>query len=433
MKATKGKGLLLALLLWGSLLPGAWAAGGTANEKTVAGTAAEKKAAAPAEPQRIATVGHLEISQPLAGAGTFGQKDLKAEILARYGTPEKKPVLFKDPRNDVTFSLPEGFKIQGVYARGKKQEDILMRASRGDTLLVYMANGAMMKTDGQKEARPFQSREVMLLLTWRSYEEEAKAKKIAVQGLGIGSFAGREGIHIRQKEGDKISDRYFFGDRKNLYSLSFLAPEKELGTLEPEIQQVLGTLKIGEAYERIELPHTGISYEIPYGAVDVQKDVEPGDLHQLTRLHLDHSLVTAVLYQPLRESLDYAFLPDSLEGLDPRDQENLCRLLTENRKESWKEKNPGWPLKENKTYFSKAAGRTCLVEEMVTPGGRQLGYVFLQDGMLLSLDYTEMGREDMKPIIDHSLDSLQWKKTEPAVRAGKKGPEPLAKSKYGGE
>lgn len=70
---------------------------------------------------------------------------------------------FKDPRNDVTFSLPEGFQIQGVYARGKKQEDILMRASRGDTLLVYMANGAMMKTDGQKEARPFQSQEVMLL------------------------------------------------------------------------------------------------------------------------------------------------------------------------------------------------------------------------------------------------------------------------------
>lgn len=34
MKATKGKGLLLALLLWGSLLPGAWAAGSTASEKT---------------------------------------------------------------------------------------------------------------------------------------------------------------------------------------------------------------------------------------------------------------------------------------------------------------------------------------------------------------------------------------------------------------
>ena len=64
MKATKGKGLLLALLLWGSLLPGVWAAGGTANEKTVAGTAAEKKAAVPAGPQRIATVGHLETSQP---------------------------------------------------------------------------------------------------------------------------------------------------------------------------------------------------------------------------------------------------------------------------------------------------------------------------------------------------------------------------------
>lgn len=123
----------------------------------------------------------------------------------------------------MTFSLPEGFQIQGIYARGKKQEDILMRAARGDTLLVYMANGAMMKTDGQKEARPFQSQEVMLLLTWRSYEEEAKAKKIPVQGLAIGTFAGREGIHIRQKEGDKVSDRYFFGDRKNLYSLSFLA------------------------------------------------------------------------------------------------------------------------------------------------------------------------------------------------------------------
>lgn len=426
MKATKGKGLLLAVLLWGSLLPGAWATGSPATEKTTAA------AAVPAASGKIASAGHLETNQPLAESGPARQRDLKAELLAKYGNQEKKPVTFKDPRNDVTFSLPEGFQIQGVYARGKKQEDILMRASRGDTLLVYMANGAMMKTDGQ-EARPFQSQEVMLLLTWRSYEEEAKAKKIPVKGLAIGTFAGREGIHIRQKEGDKVSDRYFFGDRKNLYSLSFLAAKKEFGTLEPEIQKVLDSLKIGEAYERIELPHTGISYEIPYGAVDVQKDVEPGDLHQLTRLHLDHSLVTAVLYQPLRESLDYAFLPDSLEGLDPQDQENLCRLMTDNRKSSWKEKNPGWPLKENKTYFSKAAGRTCLVEEMVTPGGRQLGYVFLQDGMLLSLDYTEMGRESLKKIVDHSVDSLQWKKAEPAVRAGKKGPEPPARIKYGGE
>ncbi|WP_349687353.1 hypothetical protein [Acidaminococcus sp. DS4831] len=426
MKATKGKRLLLAMLLWGSLLPGAWAAGSTASEKDTA-------AAVTAAPKKNAAADHLETAQPLAESGSTRQKDLKAELLAKYGNQEKKPVTFKDPRNDVTFSLPEGFQIQGVYARGKKQEDILMRAARGDTLLVYMANGAMMKTDGQKEARPFQSQEVMLLLTWRSYEEEAKAKKIPVQGLAIGTFAGREGIHIRQKEEDKVSDRYFFGDRKNLYSLSFLAAEKEFGTLEPEIQQVLDTLKIGEAYERIELPHTGISYEIPYGAVDVQKEVEPGDLHQLTRLHLDHSLVTAVLYQPLRESLDYAFLPDSLEGLDPRDQANLCRLMTETRKDKWQEKNPGWPLKENKTYFSKAAGRTCLVEEMVTPGGRQLGYVFLQDGMLLSLDYTEMGRESLQKIVDHSVDSLQWKKAEPAVRTGKKGPEPPARIKYGGE
>ena len=156
------KGLLLALVLWGSLLPAAWAAGGNTTEQ---GAAAQE----PAE----GAGGHLETSQPLAESGISRQKDLKAELLARYGTREKAREEFKDPRNDVQFSLPEGFALQGLYGRGKHQEDILMRASRGDTMLVYMANGAMMKTDGEKEAKPFQSEKIMLELTLRTYEEEA--------------------------------------------------------------------------------------------------------------------------------------------------------------------------------------------------------------------------------------------------------------------
>ncbi len=416
------KGLLLALVLWGSLLPAAWAAGGNTTEQ---GAAAQE----PAE----GAGGHLETSQPLAESGISRQKDLKAELLARYGTREKAREEFRDPRNDVQFSLPEGFALQGLYGRGKHQEDILMRASRGDTMLVYMANGAMMKTDGEKEAKPFQSEKIMLELTLRTYEEEAKAKDIPVQAAEMGEFAGREGLHIRQLENGKVSDRYFFGDRKNLYSLSFLVPEKEAGTLEPAVRQVLDSLEIGGAYERITLPHSGVSYEIPFGSVDIQKAADPGDPHQLSRLHLDNQLVTGVIFQSLQENMDYAFLPDSLEDLCDQDRENLCRLMTENRRAKWEKSHPGLSLKENRTYFSKAAGRTCIVEEEVTPGGKSLGYVFLRKGTLLSLDYFQLGARDQQKVIDHSVNSLQWKDPEPPARAGKKGPAPAPKPKYGGE
>ena len=68
--------------------------------------------------------------------------------------------------------------------------------------------------------------------------------------------------------------------------------------------------------------------------------------------------------------MDYAFLPDSLEDLCDQDRENLCRLMTENRRAKWEKSHPGLSLKENRTYFSKAAGRTCIVEEEVTPGAK---------------------------------------------------------------
>lgn len=426
MKPSKGKRLLLALVLWASLLPVAGAAGTGTTEY---GMEAESLAAAGPAPS-----GKLAVSQPLGETGVLRQKDLKAELLARYGEQQsRQPVVFRDPKNDVHFALPDGFSLQGVYGRGKNQEDILMRASRGDTLLVYMANGAMMKTEGQKEAKPFQSEKVMLELTARTYEEEARNRGVPVQVSEMGTFAGRDGLHIRQLEEGKVSDRYFFGDRKKLYSLSFLSPEKEAGTLDPAVRQVLDSLEIGTAYERVRLPHSGVSYEIPFGSVDIQKAADPDDPHRLTRLHLDSQLITGVIFQPLQENQDYAFLPDSLEGLCPQDQENLCRLMTENRRARWERSHPGQILKENRTYFSQAAGRPCIVEDMILPGGKSLGYVFLRKGTLLSLDYFQLGARDQQKIIDHSINSLQWKDTDTVVRAGKKGPEKPLKPKYGGE
>lgn len=44
----------------------------------------------------------------------------------------------------------------------------------------------------------------------------------------------------------------------------------------------------------------------------------------------------------------------------------------------------------------------------MTPGGKSLGYVFLQDGMFLSLDYMQLGEKDQQDVIDHSVDSLRW-------------------------
>lgn len=337
------------------------------------------------------------------------EKDLKAMLLTRYGTPPEKPATCTDPHNGVTFTLPRGFKLQGVYGRGKDHQDILIRAGKGDALLVYMANGAMMKTEGQAQAKPFQSEKVMLDITYRTYAEEAKAKGLAVEDSALGTFAGRDGIHIRQVEDGKLSDRYFFADRKNLYSFTLLAPEKELTPeLEQAFQGTLDSLKIPTAYERVELPHSGVSYEIPYGSVDIQKAADPGDLHQLARLHLDNQLITGVIYKPLQDYLEYAYLPDSLTNLGPQDKENLCRLMTENRRAQWARTHPGLALKKNETYFAEKAGRPCIVEEEVTPGGKSLGYVFLQDGMFLSLDYMQLGEKDQQDVIDHSVDSLKW-------------------------
>lgn len=55
----------------------------------------------------------------------------------------------------------------------------------------------------------------MLELTARTYEEEARNRGVPVQVSEMGTFAGRDGLHIRQLEEGKVSDRYFFGDRKN--------------------------------------------------------------------------------------------------------------------------------------------------------------------------------------------------------------------------
>lgn len=337
------------------------------------------------------------------------EKDLRALVLSRYGTQPDKPATCTDPHNGVTFTLPEGFKLQGVYGRGKDHQDILIRAGKGDALLVYMANGAMMKTEGQAEAKPFQSEKIMLDITYRTYQEEARAKGLTVENSALGTFAGRDGIHIRQLEDGKLSDRYFFADRKNLYSFTLLAPEKDLDpALEQAFQTSLETLKIPTAYERVDVPHSGVSYEIPYGSVDIQKAADPGDPHQLARLHLDNQLITGVIYKSLQDYLEYAFLPDSLDGLGAQDQENLSRLMTENRRAQWAKTHPGVPLKKNVTYFTKKAGRPCIVEEEVTPGGRSQGYVFLQDGMFLSLDYMQLGEKDQQDVINHSVDSLKW-------------------------
>lgn len=337
------------------------------------------------------------------------EKDLRALLLTRYGAQPDRPATCTDPRNGVTFTLPEGFTLQGVYGRGQDHQDILIRAAKGDAVLVYMANGAMMKTDGQTQAKPFQSEKVMLDITYRTYQEEARAKGLAVEESRLGTFAGRDGIHIRQMEDGKLSDRYFFADRKNLYSFTLLAPEKEMDpALERSFQTSLESLKIPTAYERVEVPHSGVSYEIPYGSVDIQKAADPGDPHQLNRLHLDNQLITGVIYKPLQDYLEYAFLPDSLTNLGPQDKENLCRLMTENRRAQWAKTHPGLQLKKNETYFAEKAGRPCIVEEEVTPGGKNLGYVFLQDGMFLSLDYMQLGVKDQQDVIDHSVDSLQW-------------------------
>lgn len=65
------------------------------------------------------------------------------------------------------------------------------------------------------------------------------------------------------------------------------------------MRQVLDSLEIGTAYERVRLPHSGVSYEIPFGSVDIQKAADPDDPHRLTRLHLDSQLITGVIFQPL--------------------------------------------------------------------------------------------------------------------------------------
>ena len=77
MKPSKGKRLLLALVLWASLLPVAGAAGTGTTEY---GMGAESLAAAGPAPS-----GKLAVSQPLGETGVLRQKDLKAELLAGTG------------------------------------------------------------------------------------------------------------------------------------------------------------------------------------------------------------------------------------------------------------------------------------------------------------------------------------------------------------
>ena len=71
---------------------------------------------------------------------------------------------------------------------------------------------------------------------------------------------------------------------------------------------------------------------------------------------------------------------------------------------------------------------------MILPGGKSLGYVFLRKGTLLSLDYFQLGARDQQKIIDHSINSLQWKDTDTVVRDREKKvrKKPL-KPRYGGE
>lgn len=341
-------------------------------------------------------------------------KDLREMAAERFPAAVLPDRTFKDPVNGVSFILPQGFAMEGIFTRGSTGRDVMMRAKKQDKLFVYSASGAKMQTetDGKTDTQPFRSRGLMLDMALKSYTEEAKTKGIKVMESRRGEFAGQPGIHVQQEEKDQLSDRYFFGDRKNLYSFSFMSPEKEFAALEPDIQKTLDSLKISTAYERVDIPGSGFSYEIPYGSVDIQKSTPEDDPHELMRLHLDEQMITGIIYQPLTKLPEYAVLPASLDGLTACDEENLARVMTQQREEKYYRKHPEGELLTNRTYFIKAAGRPCMVEETKTSGAVSKGYVFLDGGMLLSLDFEELGGKDQQAIIDHAVQSLRKNKEE---------------------
>lgn len=115
MKPSKGKRLLLALVLWGSLLPAAGAAGTGTTEY---GMEAESLAAAGPAPS-----GKLAVSQPLGETGVFRQKDLKAELLARYGEQQsRQPVVFRDPKTMCILPCRTDFLSRGSMAGGRTRK-----------------------------------------------------------------------------------------------------------------------------------------------------------------------------------------------------------------------------------------------------------------------------------------------------------------------
>lgn len=326
--------------------------------------------------------------------------------------PEKGKA-FKDPLNGVTFTLPTGFKVLGTYTRGKDHKDVLMRAENPDKVLfVYTSNRAKMRKPGSTKEEPFYSKDVMLEITRQTYLAEAKEKDIPVHSVELTKAGKLECVHILQEEDGKLSDRYFFGDRKNLYTLSFLVSEKDYASLKPAIAKSLETVTIPTPYEQLSIPGSKLTFEIPYGGMDMGKNRDPGDPHKLMYLHLDEKLMSGVIYEPLIQYMEYAYLPDSLDHLSQRDKENLCKVMTENRKQRWLRDNPGSVVEKSDTYFTEASHRPCIVEETVSGGRKSLGYIFVDKGMFLSLDFLELGSVDNKDVIDHVVNSLKKAKSE---------------------
>lgn len=315
---------------------------------------------------------------------------------------------FKDPLNGVTFTLPVGFKVQGTYTRGKEHKDVLMRAENSDKVLfVYTSSRAKMRKPGSKKEEPFYSKDVMLEVTRQTYLAEAQDKNIPVHSAELTKAGKLECIHILQEEDGKLSDRYFFGDRKNLYTLSFLVPEKDYEALKPAIARSLETVALPTPYEEVSIPGSKLTVELPYGGMDMSKNRDPGDPHELMYLHLDEKLMSGVIYEPLIQYMEYAYLPDSLDHLSEQDKENLCKVMTQNRNQRWKRDNPDAVVEKSDTYFTEASHRPCIVEETVSGGRKNLGYIFVDKGMFLSLDFLELGSLDNKAVIDHVVNSLK--------------------------
>ena len=355
------------------------------------------------------------------GAALFGcvpgsilsaRAQFAGQTLAAAKLPAPVPVKaepLKDPANGVTFNLPAGFALQGIYTKGKNHQDILMRATKDDLLFVYTANRAKMKKEGAAKEEPFYAKDVMLEITRQTYLEEARERGLELKKCESEKIGSLEGLHVQQMEDGKLSDRYFFGDRKNLYTFSFLVPENEYAALQPEFRKTLESIMIPTPYERVSIPGSQLTFELPYGGMDVEKGKEPDDPHRLLYLHLDEKLLSGVIYQPLIQNMDYAFLPDSLDHLSQRDQDNLCKVITQNRMNRWKQENPKAAWDTSETYFSTASDRPCIVEETVYQGRKNLGYIFVDKGMFLSLDFMELSPGQQQPIIDHVVNSLKRK------------------------